>query len=100
MNYVEEDFIFNELTKIHKKGENITINWHSGEFEPRMMCSKRISKSIDFWRNGLSKHLESHRIDLTKLPSLIFVWPLSSGPFMQATDDRGQTHEIKITKTR
>ena len=67
MNYVNDDFVRNELTKIHRKGEDIRIDWISGSFEPENLKSPRIAKSIAYWQNGIPKHFELLNVDSRRL---------------------------------
>jgi hypothetical protein len=48
-NYVDEDFVIDELRNIHRKGYDISVNWITREFEPSQLLSERIKKSIGYW---------------------------------------------------
>ena len=99
MNYIDADFVRNELTKINKKGEDISIDWLSGEFEPASARSDRIARSIALWRDHMPKHFTSHQIDLGCIKTLHFIWKATMIPAMSATDDRGELHIVEIAKT-
>ena len=100
MNYVDDDFIINELNKIHKKGLEITIDWLTGSFEPKSESSDRLKKSIGYWKNGLEKHLNQQNVDLSVLKKLEYSWPINSNHYMEAEDDRGKSYKVEITKTQ
>jgi hypothetical protein len=93
MNYVENDFVIDELNNIHRKKYDIEINWFSGKFKPKQLSSARIEKSIKFWRSWLEDHLDSHNVEFERLSSLNFVWPSGQGKFMAAVDDRGKEYK-------
>ncbi len=100
MNYIAEDFVRNDLKKIHRKGENIVIDWLTGTFNPSNHVNDRIIQSIHLWRDRLPKDLESLQVDASKLQRLVMSWPANSpSQIMQATDDRGKDYSIEITKT-
>jgi len=46
MNYVDHDFVADEIGKIHKKGYNVEINWLAREFRPAQLESERIKKQL------------------------------------------------------
>ncbi len=100
MNYVDDDFVRNELTKIHRKREDIEIDWLTGKFEPATLKSDRITKSIAYWQSSIPKHFDSLSVDSTRLNSLMFVWLAKAEPKMTTIDDRARYYEIEIAKTR
>lgn len=100
MNYVDDDFIHNELKKIHKKGKDITIDWLTGEFEPVSEKNDRLTKSIGHWRDGLEKHLAQQNVELNVFRTLNYCWPTDTGHFMEAQDDKGKAYKIEIAKTK
>ena len=100
MNYVDDDFIFNELTKIHKKKLDISINWLDGNFEPSSEISERLKKSIAYWKADLEKQLKQQNVDLAMIKSLYFHWPANSTNFMQAKDDSDKEYRIDIVKIK
>lgn len=95
-NYVDDDYVFYELAAIHSQGHEIVINWLNGKFEPNHLCTDRIKKSIRYWADGLSRHLENQNVDLNLLNSLEFIWPADSAHFMIAIDDRGIEHKKEV----
>jgi hypothetical protein len=70
MNYVDHDFVADEIGKIHRKGYDIEINWLTREFRPAQLESERIKKSIGYWGDNLKKHCASHSVNLENLCSL------------------------------
>ena len=100
MNYVDHDFVADEIGKIHKKGYDIEINWLTREFRPAPLESERIKKSIGYWGDNLKKHCASHSVNLENLYSLSFVWPAGQSKYMLAIDDKGAEHKIYINEAQ
>ena len=100
MNYVDDDFIFNDLVKIHKKNLDISIDWLNGIFEPSSEVSDRLKKSIGYWKNGLEKQLSQQNVDLNMIASLFLYWPSKATHFMEAKDDRGKVYKIEIVRSK
>ncbi len=98
MNYVDSDYIIDELVKIHNKGCDIEVNWLTREFKPSEFESKRITKSIGYWGDSLENHLSSQNVDIQKITSLYFRWPAGHRKFMIATDDRGKEYKIFVNE--
>nr|WP_075518775.1 hypothetical protein [Moritella viscosa]SHO00476.1 Putative uncharacterized protein [Moritella viscosa] len=95
-NYVDGDFVLYELRNIHNKGYDISINWLTKEFEPNLLRSDHISKSIDYWAKPLEEQLYKQDVLLASLSSFIFVWPANKGHYVEAIDDRGITRKKEI----
>jgi len=100
MNYVDSDYVIDELANIHRKGYDIEVDWVARKFEPETMASDRIKRSIGYWGDSLKKHMSSHNVDLDKLESLKFVWPAGQRKFMQAIDDRGKEYKIYVNEIK
>ena len=100
MNYVDNDFVIDELNNIHRNKFDIEIDWFSGIFEPKQHSSTRIEKSIEYWRKGLKDHLASHNVEPEKLTLLKFVWPSGQRKFMIAADDRGKEYKIYVNEVK
>jgi hypothetical protein len=96
-NYVDGEYVFHELARIHSQGHDIIISWLNEKFEPAHLCTERITKSIGYWANGLERLLNSQNVDLGSLTKLEFVWPSNGAHYMKALDDRGMEH-IKVVK--
>ncbi|NMP01457.1 hypothetical protein HHE94_01785 [Pseudoalteromonas arctica] len=100
MNYVDEDYVIDELVKIHGKGEDVEVNWLTREFKPENLITPRIEKSIVYWGDSLEKHLSSQNVELAKLQSLYFRWPARKRKFMLALDDRGKEYKIYVNESK
>ena len=100
MNYVDGDYVIDELAAIHNKGHDIEIDWLTRRFEPNSQESRRIEKSIGYWGDALKEQLASQNVDLDKLESLVFRWPARRRKFMQATDDRGKEYKIYVNEIK
>jgi hypothetical protein len=95
-NYVDEDFVIDELRNIHRKGYDISVNWLTREFEPSELLSERIKKSIGYWADSLDEHLAKHNIESSALKSIEFKWPEKENHYIVAVDDRGIEHKKEI----
>jgi hypothetical protein len=95
-NYVDEDFVIDELRNIHRKGYDISVNWLTREFEPSELLSRRIEKSIGYWADSLNEHLSKHNIEPSALKSIEFKWPARAVHYIVAMDDRGIEHKKEI----
>ena len=73
INYVDNDYVIDELTKIHTQGNDIEVDWLTGSFTPENLTTPRIQKSIGYWRDSLEKHLASQKVDLPALSQLKFL---------------------------
>lgn len=100
MNYVDDAYVIDELSDIHRKGYDIEVNWKTREFFPETMASPRIEKSIGYWCDSLNKHLESHNVELKHLETLKFQWPSGQRKLMFATDDRGKEYKIYVNEVK
>ncbi len=100
MNYVDDDYVIDELDKIHAYGEDIEVNWLTRGFKPAQRVTPRLKKSIGFWADHLKKHLVSHNIEPEKLYSLHFYWPASQRKYMHAVDDRGKEYKIYVNEIK
>lgn len=98
MNYVDDDYVIDELGNIHRKGYHIEVDWLSRKFEPEQMATPRIKKSIGYWGDSLAEHLSSQNVDIKKLTFLKFVWPAKQRKYMLATDDRGKDYKIYVNE--
>lgn len=99
MNYIEGDFVVNELKKINKKSLDISINWKTKHFEPQSMFSSRIAASIDNWSNNLERDFKSQDVEFSLIVDFKFLWHHDDKPKMIAIDDRGKTYEKYIAKS-
>ena len=95
-NYVDDDFVIDELRNIRRKGYDISVNWLTREFEPSQLQSERITKSIDYWADSLDEHLAKHNIESSAIKSLVFKWPVKTIHYIVAVDDRDIEHKKVI----
>jgi hypothetical protein len=98
-NYVDSDFVIDELNKISGKNYDIKIDWKTKEFQPKNMITDRINKSIGFWYNNIDDHFHSQNVEFDSLKSFQLIWNNGEKPKVIATDDRGKFYEKEITKT-
>ena len=100
MNYVDGDYVIDELAKIHAKGQDIEVDWLTGRFTPEHLSNPRIEKSIGYWRDSLSKLLQSHNVDPKAIIELKFQWPAGQRKRMVAIDDRGKQHKMYVNESK
>jgi hypothetical protein len=100
MNYVDGDYVIDELQKIHAAGHDIYVDWLTGHFEPRIMETLRIKKSIGYWKDSLDKHLLSQNVEVKRLSQIRFFWPAGGRKYIEAIDDRGKTYKIYVNETK
>lgn len=100
VNYVEDGYVIDELSNIHAKGHEIQINWLNGQFQPSVLASPRITKSIEYWRASLAEHLQRHNIAPAAIAELRFVWPTPGRKYMAAVDDRGKSYKVYVNETK
>jgi hypothetical protein len=100
MNYVDGDYVIDELSQIHSQGCDIEIDWLSRRFSPESRATLRIKKSIGYWSDTLAKHLKRQRVDIEKLSELRFRWPPGERKYMVAIDDRGAEHKVYVNETK
>ena len=100
MNYVDGDYVIDELAEIHSKGYDIELNWLTRRFQPSELATSRIKKSIGYWGDTLKKRLSSQNVDIEKLSSLYFRWPAGGRKYMIAEDDRGKEYKIYVNEIK
>lgn len=98
MNYIDDDYVIDELTQIHIKGYDIEVDWLAEKFEPAQLASPRIKKSIGYWAGTLKQHLSSQGVELKRITSLHFKWPAGQRKYMAALDDRGKAYKIFVNE--
>lgn len=98
-NYVDSDFVIDELNKISGKDYDIKIDWKTKEFQPKTMISDRITKSIGYWYNNINEHFKSQNVEFDCLKSFELIWENGKRPKVIATDDRGKFYEKEIKNT-
>lgn len=100
MNYVDDDYVMDELEKIHATGNDIEVDWLTGTFSPEGMTTQRIQKSIGYWRDGLKEHMMSQNVDLNAITELKFRWPVRQRKHMLASDDRGKEYKTYVNESK
>ena len=100
MNYVDDDYIIEDLRRIHGNGHDIKIDWLDMTFEPEAEATARIVKSMGHYREGLAEQLQRSNVDLGKLQELNFRWPAGSRKFMETIDDQGKTYKIFVRERK
>ncbi len=100
MNYVDSDYVIDELTKIHCKGYDIEVDWFTCKFQPAQLASPRIQKSIGYWAGSLKKQLSSQNVEIERLKSLHLKWPAGKRKYMVAVDDRGKKYKIFVNEIK
>ena len=98
VNYVEDNYVIDELIDIHRHGYDIEVDWKTRKFTPENLKSHRIKTSIGYWSDSLKKQLASHNVELEKIESIKFLWPSGQRKFMLATDDCGKEYKIYVNE--
>lgn len=99
MNYVDDDYVIDELVNIHRKGYDIEVDWKTGTFAPYQMRSPRIAESVNIYRARLPKHMASHGVEIERLVMLKLVWLANQRNYMEATDDRNKDYKIYCSRS-
>ena len=100
MNYVDGDYVMDELIKIHAENIDIEVDWLSGYFSPSEMGTPRVLKSVGYWKEHLEKHLASQNVDVNAISELKFRWPAHHRKYMLALDDRGKEYRIFVSESK
>ena len=101
MNYVDDDYIIDEMNKLvtNNKLNELSINFLTGQVEPKSIETKRIKKSISYYQEWLPKHLKSHEIEPSTINQLIFKHiqrTIGFESYITAIDNQGHKHEVLI----
>jgi hypothetical protein len=100
MNYVDDGYVIDELSDIHDKGQDIEVNWLTGSFKPEAFVSRRIRKSIGYWKDNLPNHLRRHEVVPAALTQLLFYWRARERKQMLAIDDRGKSYRVYVNESK
>lgn len=100
MNYVDGDYVFDEIDRIHSGGHEITIDWLKMSFEPKSKATPRILKSLGYYRVGMEDHFNSQNVEFDRLAMLRFRWCVGSRKFMEAIDNRGKYYKIYLREDK
>lgn len=100
VNYVDGDYVIDDLARIHTKAHDIEIDWLTNAFVPRKEATSRIIRSVNDYAANLEMHLHSHQVDMAHLQTVKFYWPAKGRKFMWAEDDRGKTYKIYVSEIK
>ncbi|MGE5767969.1 MAG: hypothetical protein ACM35H_12335 [Bacteroidota bacterium] len=95
-NYVDEGYVIDDLSAIHKRGMDIEIDWLAKSFEPSALATSRIKKSLEHFANDLTRFLQAQNVDLSSLTSLRLQWPAGKAISMVAVDDRQKQYRTFV----
>ena len=100
MNYVDGDYIVDELFDIRSKGFDIEIDWSNKTFLPEGELTPRIKKSISYYFDNLTINMQSQNVDMNCIRVLKLYWPAQERKYMWARDDRGKKYKIFISEIK
>lgn len=100
MNYVDRDYVIDELVDIRARGFDIEIDWLNNTFMPEEELTSRITKSIAYYSENLTKHMQSQDVDLSCIKALKLHWPAKGRRYMWARDDRGKEYKSYVSETK
>jgi hypothetical protein len=95
-NYWDNGYVVDDLEATHRAGQDIEIDWLTGEMSPESHFEPRVRKSVDYLRSRMTAQLESEAVDVSAIKELRLLWPANSFPRMLAVDDRGIRHESNL----
>lgn len=101
MNYVDDDYVIDELGKILRRDEvaSVVIDPLNRTIEPPAARTSRIVKSVGYYADALAKQMEGENVLPHELASfrLVISRPKGSMAFMaEATDDRGKDYSARV----
>ncbi|MDF2370680.1 MAG: hypothetical protein P1V21_07805 [Rhizobiaceae bacterium] len=96
MNYIDGGYVIDDMTDIHQEGHGVSIDWIRAEFHPKSRMTDRIGRSLEYYHAGLANHFHNLNVDLSRLESVTFCWPVKGRKSMEATDDRGKHYKIYV----
>jgi len=100
MNYVDGDYIIDELITIRSKGFDIEIDWLNNTFMPEEQLTPRIKKSMAYYFENLTRNMQSQNVDMDRIRALKLYWPTKGRKYMWARDDRGKEYKIFISEIK
>ncbi|EDM25287.1 hypothetical protein LNTAR_24948 [Lentisphaera araneosa HTCC2155] len=100
MNYVDNNYVIDDLENIHRNGYDIEIDWINISFTPKEMVTKRILESISYRASYLKDHFKSQNVDIGAIKSLYFKWPAKGRKYMEATDDNSKKYKIYVQESK
>ena len=99
-NYVDEEYVIDELFDIIARGHDIEIDWLQKAFIPAEEITPRIKKSIDDYAAQLKQHMQSHAVDMDRIKAMKLHWPAQGRKYMWAKDDRGKEYKIYVAEIK
>ena len=99
-NYVDEDYVIDELFDIVSRGHDIEIDWLHKTFVPAEEATPRIRESIDYYAAQLKEHLGSQAVDEDRIKAMKLYWPAKGRKYMWAKDDRGKEYKIYVSEIK
>ncbi len=103
-NYVRGDFATDLLAEALRAlpANRLAIHFPSRKIEPLGDYPENLRESVGYWADALPRHMTSHGITYEALPEIVLVFFAESSGLrcrVQATDDRGQTHDVLVNQT-
>jgi hypothetical protein len=96
MNYVDGDYVINDIIRMNKNGYNLKIDWLVPSIKDNPVVTQRIRKSISLNHSFLKRQLLSENVKIEKLNYFHLIWSQEEFPYVIAEDDRGITHKKTI----
>jgi hypothetical protein len=100
MNYVNGNYVIDDIDDIISKGYDIKIDWLNNTFHPQQQLTSRLSKSIKYYSSHLKKHLQSHSVEIEHIVEINLYYPANGRKYMWAVDDRGKEYRIYISELK
>ena len=100
MNYVDGDYVIDELSDIISRGYDIEIDWLNNRFTPKHEATPRIIKSMDYYFANLKRHLQSQHVDVNRIKAMKLCCPTRGRKYMWAKDDRGKEYKIYVSEIK
>ena len=99
-NYIDGDYVIDELFDIVSRGHDIEIDWLHKTFIPAAQETPRIRKSIDYYAAQLKEHLGSQGVDVDRIKAMKLHWPAKGRKYMWAKDDRGKKYIMYVSEIK
>ena len=100
MNYVDGEYVIDELNEIRAKGLDVEIDWLSGSFTPPGEITPRIKKAIEYYADGLREHMRAQHVDLDGIKAMKLHLPAKGRKHMWARDDRDKEYKIYVSEIK
>ena len=100
MNFVDGDYVIDELFNIRSRGFDIEIDWLNNAFIPEEELTTKIKKSMSYYSENLTRNKQSQNVDLNRIKALKLHWPAKGRKYMWAKDDHGKEYKIYISEIK